>query len=76
MVNINSLEREGLRQAELCPRYIMIKNINNTLIPDRSQPGIAMTAPSVKHRDVGESMPLVYQRNLEVGRTSLLEHGM
>ena len=39
MVNINSLERDGLRQAELCPRNTMIMNTNNTLLPDRSQPG-------------------------------------
>ena len=54
MFNINSLERAGLRQDELCPRNNMMKNINNTLIPDRSQPGIRMTVPSVRHRDVGD----------------------
>ena len=32
----------------------MMRNTNNTLIPDRSQPGITMTAPSVRHRDVGD----------------------
>ena len=26
MININSLERDGLRQAELCPRNTMMKN--------------------------------------------------
>ena len=26
MVNINSLERDGLRQAELCPRHTMMMN--------------------------------------------------
>ena len=54
MVNINSMERDVLRQAELCPRHTMMKNTNNTLIPDRSQPGITMTAPTVRHRDVGD----------------------
>ena len=54
MVNINSLERDGLRQAELCPRHTMMMNTKNTLIPDRSQPGITMTAPTVRHRDVGD----------------------
>ena len=54
MVNINSLERAGLRQAELCPRNNMMKNINNTLIPDRSQPGIRITVPSVRNRYVGD----------------------
>ena len=54
MVNINSLERDGLCQAEPCPRNTMMKNINNTLIPDRSQPGISMTALTVIHRDVGD----------------------
>ena len=32
----------------------MMKNTNNTLIPDRSQPGITMTAPTVRHRDLGD----------------------
>ena len=32
----------------------MMKNTNNTLIPDWSQPGITMTAPTVRHRDVGD----------------------
>ena len=54
MVNINSLERDWLRQAELCPRNTMMKNINNTLKPDQSQTGITMTAPTVRHRDVGD----------------------
>ena len=78
MVNINSLERDGLRQAELCPRHTMKMKTKNTLKPDRSQPGITMTAPTVRHRDVGDKYALVYQRprKLEVGRTSLLEHGM
>ena len=53
MVNINSLERDVLRQAELCPRNTMMMNTYNTLIPDRSQPGITMTSPTVRHRDVG-----------------------
>ena len=39
VVNINSLERDGLRQAELCPRHTMKMKTKNTLIPDRSQPG-------------------------------------
>ena len=54
MVNINSLDRDGLCQAELCPRHTMMKDTNNTLIPDRSQPGITMTAPTVRHWDVGD----------------------
>ena len=54
MVNINSLERDGLRQAELCPRHTMKMKTKNNLIPDRSQPGITMTAPTVRHRDVGD----------------------
>ena len=55
MVNINSLEKDGLRQAELCPRNTMMRNINNTLLPDRSQPGITMTAATVRHPDVGDT---------------------
>ena len=54
VVNINSLERDGLRQAELCPRNTIMMNTNNTLIPDWSQPGITMAAPTVRHRDVGD----------------------
>ena len=54
VVNINSLERDGLCQAELCPRNTMMMNTNNTLIPDRSQPGITMIAPTVRYRDVGD----------------------
>ena len=78
MVNINSLERDGLRQGELCPRHTMKMNTKNTLIPDRSQPGITMTAPTVRYRDVGDKYATVLHRSrkLEVGRTSLLEHGM
>ena len=53
MVNINSLERDGLRQAELCPSNTMMKNTNSTLTPDRSQTGITMTAHTVRHRGVG-----------------------
>ena len=54
MVNINSLGRDGLRQAELCPRHTVMMNTKNTLISDRSQPGITMTAPTAGHRDVGD----------------------
>ena len=56
----------------------MMMNTNNTLIPDRSQPGITMTAPTVRHKDVGDKyatgVPKI--KKLEVARTSLLEHGM
>ena len=54
MGNINSLERDGLLQGELCPRHTMMMNTRKTLILDRSQPGITMTAPTVRHRDVGD----------------------
>ena len=54
MVNINSLERDWVRQVELCPRNTMMMYTNHTLIPDRSQPGIKTTAPTVRHRDVGD----------------------
>ena len=46
MVRINSLERDGLRQAEFFPCSIMDNRPNETLIPDRSQPGLTMTAPT------------------------------
>ena len=32
----------------------MMMNTNNTLISDRSQPGITMTAPTIRHLDVGD----------------------
>ena len=75
MVNINSQERDGLRQAEPCPRNTMTMNTNNTLILDRSQPGITMTAPTVRHWDVGDmyatSVPKVKKissrENISVG---------
>ena len=54
MVNMNSLERDGLRQAELCPRNTIMMNTNFTFIPDRLQPGITKTAPTVRHRDIGD----------------------
>ena len=54
MVHINSLERDGLCQAEHCPRNTMMTDTNNTLIPDRSQLGITMTTPTVRYRDVGD----------------------
>ena len=54
MVNINSLERDGLRQAELCARNTMMMNTNNTLTLDRPQPGLTMTAPTVRYRDIGD----------------------
>ena len=81
MVNINSLERNGLRQAELCPRKTMMKNINNTLIPDRSQHGITMAASTVRHLDVidkyATGVPKIKKiRALGLGRTSMLEHGI
>ena len=53
----NSLDRDGLRQTELYPRNTMI--IGRTLIPDRSQPGITMTASTVRHRDVGDKYDTV-----------------
>ena len=54
MVNINSLERDGLRQAELSPCYIMNNKANETLIQDRSQPGLTMTVPTACHLGVGD----------------------
>ena len=54
MVNINSLERNGLRQAEFCPCYIMGNRPNETLIPDRSHPVLTMTAPIAGHWSVDE----------------------
>ena len=54
MVNINNLDRDGIRQAELCPRNTIMMNTNNTFLPDRSQPGITMTALPVRHRDIGD----------------------
>ena len=54
MVSINSLERNRLRQAEFRPSYIMDNRPNETLIPDRSQPGLTMTASTASHWGVGD----------------------
>ena len=35
MVNINGLERDGLRQAELCPRHTMVMSLYKTRILER-----------------------------------------
>ena len=51
MVSINSLERDGLRQAEFC---LMDYRPNETLIPNRSEPGLTMTAPTASQWGVGE----------------------
>ena len=65
MVNINSLKRDGLRQAELCPRHTMMMNTKNTLISDWWQPGITMTTPTVRHRDVGDKYATGVPKNQE-----------
>ena len=55
MVNIKGLGRDGLRQAELCSRNIMMNNNTYyTLISNWPQPGLKMTAPSVRHRIIGD----------------------
>ena len=54
MVSINKLQRDGLRQAEFCPCYIMDTRPNETKIPDRWQPGLTMTAPTASHWGVGD----------------------
>ena len=54
VVNVNSLERDGLRQAELCPRHTMKMNTKNTLIPDRLYKGIGMLKLGRMHRQTGE----------------------
>ena len=72
MVNINRLERDQLRQAELCPRNTMMKNINNTFIPDRSQPGITMTAPTSRHRDVGDKYATGVPKTKKIGGSEQL----
>ena len=77
MINKNSLERDWLRQAELCPLNALMKNINYTLIPDRSQPGIRIPAPTVRHREVGDKFTISVPKTKKIReRTSLLEHGM
>ena len=54
MVNVYSLKKDGLLQGELSPRNTMKNNINNFLISDRSQPGLVMTVPTVKHWGVSD----------------------
>ena len=56
----------------------MMRNINNTLLPDRSQPGITMIAATVRHPDVGDTyasdVPKIEKLEELQGRISLLEH--
>ena len=67
-VNINSLERDGLHQAELCHRHTMINSMNNTLKLDWSQPGITMTVPTIGPWDVGDKMKTIRGReNVSAG---------
>ena len=53
-VNINNLERDGLRHAEFCPCYNMDNRPSETSISDRSQPGLTMTAPAAGLWGVGD----------------------
>ena len=53
VVSINSLERDGLHQGEFGPCYIMDNRPNDTLKPNRSQPGLTMTALTASHLGVG-----------------------
>ena len=78
MVNIISLERDGLRQAGLCPRNTMRMNTNKTFIPDLSQPEITMTAPTVRHRDVGDKYAIGVPKIKKIRGTENIsvEHGM
>ena len=62
MVNIYRMERDGLRQAEHCPRSTMTNNINNILVPNWSQPGLTMTTPTVGHWDIGHKYATVVQK--------------
>ena len=45
---MSSLERDGLRQADRL-NYIKNNKPNESLILDRSQPGLTMTVPTVGH---------------------------
>ena len=47
-------KQPGIGKAEFCPCYIMHNKPNGTLIPDRSKPGLSMTAPTAGHWDVGD----------------------
>ena len=50
----------------------MMKNTNNTLIPDRSQPGITMTVATVTHRDVGDKHATGVSKSKKIkGRESI-----
>ena len=39
------LERNGLSQAEFCPRNTMISSLSHTSVQNRLQPGLIMTLP-------------------------------
>ena len=50
---VNSLERDGLRQAFLPQIHRMKKTTTDYTIPDRSSPGSARTAPFIAHEGEG-----------------------
>ena len=55
MVNINSLERDGLRQAELCPRHTMkikTKNIRLKMARKPNQPRLRFDLEKLRNPDV------------------------
>ena len=49
MVNINSLERDGLRQAELCTKNTMMMNTNNR---SQNQPRLRFDLEKLRDRDM------------------------
>ena len=53
--------------SELCTRHTMKMKTKNTLIPDRSKPGITMTAPTVRHRDVGDKYATGVPKTKKIG---------
>ena len=61
MVNINSLERDGLRQAELCPRHTMkilynYESCGDNAVLDCSQPPEVDNIPAELVQAGGETM--------------------
>ena len=54
------------------------KMIMTSVYWDQSQPGITMTAPTIRHRDVSDKhvTGALKTKKLEVGRSSQLEHGI
>ena len=74
---VNSLERDGLRQAFLPEIHRMKKTITDYNIPDPSSPGSARTAPVIAHQGEGvkwatdDNNKLRTRSNISIGTSNV-----